>query len=133
MRRPLMAKELLTKDKNTIISFMKSNEEDDMNELLKSMSLLKEEPEEKVQRLIKTDPLREEIDADTLMQSLINLSIKTKIDARRMQRIDEEPEEYSEPPAMDYQEDHFEKEVDDIGFNPTFNIDAFVEDENQVF
>jgi len=44
----MMAKELLTKDKNTIISFMKSNEEDDMNELLKSMSLLKEEPEEKV-------------------------------------------------------------------------------------
>ena len=55
------------------------------------MNLLKEEHEEKVKVQNKTDPFRDDVDAESLMQNLINLSIKTKIDPNWMERIEEDP------------------------------------------
>lgn len=41
MKKPLQAKELLVKDRSTVVNFMWTNESDELNKLLSSLDILK--------------------------------------------------------------------------------------------
>lgn len=62
------------------------------------------------------------------MTSFLNLSMKTKLD--KVKPIIEEPEEYSEQPYVE-QHDEPPQQYEDV--QPTFNIDAFVDHDDDVF
>jgi len=65
------------------------------------------------------------------MQNFLNLSLKTKIDLAQVNPIHEDPQEYSEQPFQGG--DDYQAPMEDQPLNPTFNIDAFVDEENDVF
>ena len=61
------------------------------------------------------------------MTSFLNLSMKTKLD--KVKPIIEDPEEYSEQPNVEQNYEPHQHE----DMQPTFNIDAFVDHDDDVF
>lgn len=49
MKKVVQAKELLVKDRSTVVQFMKSDENDELSKLLSSLDILKEDADEKPQ------------------------------------------------------------------------------------
>ena len=77
----MQAKELLIKDKSTVVRFMQNDEADEMSKLMNSVKLLNEEEEIRVKKVTSKDPIHDSsLDLNEMLTSFLNLSLKTKLD-----------------------------------------------------
>lgn len=126
----MQAKELLIKDKSTIVSFLKQDVDEDLTKLMNSMKILNEEPLKHKKQTSSKDPLSDSnLDADQVMLSFLNLCLKTKIDPQALNPIQEDPYENQSFPDQE----PFEEPNNYEPIQQTFNIDAFVEEDEEVF
>ncbi len=65
MKRPMQAKELLIKDKSTIVQFLKADEQEDLSKLMSQLKILNEEKQVNKKSTTSKDPLSDpNLDAD---------------------------------------------------------------------